>query len=143
MIEFVGSLEGTLDKKGRCSVPADFRRLLDGQPLYLRPSVRGPFLEAWPSLDFANANAPRLGPLDIPSEEEDDRLYALIAVVVPVQPDTEGRIIVPAHLIGHAELGNELYFVGRRSFFEIWSRQAFHARLNRALSATRPVARAS
>jgi MraZ protein len=143
MVEFVGSLDGTLDKKGRCSVPADFRRQLNSQPLYLRPSVRGAFLEGWPSADFATADAPRLGPLDIPSEEEDDRLYALIAVVVPVQPDTEGRIIIPPHLIRYAELGNELYFVGRRSFFEIWSRPAFDARLARALAGTRPVARAS
>lgn len=143
MVEFVGSLDGTLDKKGRCSVPAAFRSQLNSQPLYLRPSVRGTFLEAWPSMDFAATDAPRLGPLDIPSEEEDDRLYALIAVVVPVQPDAEGRIIIPPHLIRHAELGNELYFVGRRSFFEIWSRQAFDARLARALAATRPMPRAS
>ncbi len=143
MVDFVGSPDGTLDKKGRCSVPSDFRNQLPNPLLYLRPSVRGPFLEAWPSMDFATTDAPRLGPLDIPSEEEDDRLYALIAVVVPVQHDTEGRIIIPSHLIRHAELGQALQFVGRRSFFEIWSREAFEARLSRALAATRQMPRAS
>lgn len=143
MVEFVGSLDATLDKKGRCSVPADFRKQLGSPLLYLRPSVRGPFLEGWPAEDFAPADAPRLSPLDIPSEEEDDRLYALIAVVVPLQHDTEGRIILPTHLIRHADLGQAVYFVGRRSFFEIWSREAFLARLDRALAATRPQPRAS
>ena len=134
MIEFVGTLEGTLDKKGRCSVPSEYRRQLNGQSLYLRPSVRGPFLEAWPSLDFANTTAPRLGPLDIPNDEEDDLLYALIGDVVAVQPDADGRIILPAELIAHAGLEGQLAFVGRRSFFEVWSRPAFAERRARALS---------
>jgi len=141
MVEFVGSLDGTLDKKGRCSVPAEFRRQLDAGPLYLRPSVRGAFLEAWPASEFLAAQAPRPGPMDVLDHEEDDRLYALMAVVVQVNPDAEGRIIIPPHLIRHGELGNELYFVGRRSFFEIWSRPAFDARLARALAAARPAPR--
>ncbi|MCU0888140.1 MAG: cell division/cell wall cluster transcriptional repressor MraZ [Rubritepida sp.] len=135
MIDFVGTDDSTLDRKGRCIVPAGFRKQVIGQPLYIRPSVRGPFLEAWPSANFETDAAPRLGPLDIPADDEDDRLYALIAGVVPVSPDGDGRIILPPHLVEHAGLEASLLFVGRRSFLEIWSKPAFLARMQRAMAA--------
>lgn len=125
MIDFVGREDSTLDRKGRCIVPAPYRRQIVGQSLYLRPSIRGRFLEAWPASGFEADAAPRLGPLDIPTEEEDQRLYALIADVVPVTPDADGRIVLPDHLVEEAGLGPEIVFVGRRSFLEIWSRPVF------------------
>lgn len=137
MIEFVGTLEGTLDKKGRCSIPSEYRRQLNGQQVYLRRSLRGPMLEAWPAEDFANNSAPRPGPNDVPSDDEDDLAYMLIGDVVPAQPDADGRITVPPELLAHAGLEGPLAFVGRRSFFEIWSRPAFAERRARALAALR------
>lgn len=125
MMDFVGREDSTLDRKGRCIVPAPYRRQIIGQSLYIRPSVRGAFLEAWPSSNFEADAAPRLGPLDIPADEEDRRLYALIADVVPVTPDADGRVVLPPHLVEEAALGAEIVFVGRRSFLEIWSRPAF------------------
>jgi MraZ protein len=135
MGDFVGTETSTLDRKGRCIVPAGFRRVLQGEPLYLRPSVRGAFLEGWPASAVTSDAAPRLGPTDVIAPEDDDQLYALIAAAVPVTPDGDGRVILPGELIAYAGLESELVFVGRRSFLEIWSKPAFAERMRQAMAA--------
>jgi MraZ protein len=135
MGDFVGTEPSKLDAKGRCIVPAGFRKVLQGEALYLRPSVRGPFLEGWPASAVNGDAAPRLGPTDVIAPDDDDQLYALIAAAVPVNPDADGRVILPGELIAHAGLGSEIVFVGRRSFLEVWSKPAFDARMRQAMAA--------
>jgi MraZ protein len=135
MSDFVGTEPSKLDGKGRCIVPAGFRKQLQGDPLYLRPSVRGPFLEGWPASAVSADAAPRLGPTDVIAPDDDDQLYALIAAAVSVNPDADGRVILPGDLITYAGLGSEIVFVGRRSFLEVWSRPAFEERMRQAMTA--------
>jgi MraZ protein len=123
MSHFLGTHTNRLDAKGRVSIPAPFRATLrptaEGAPLVLRPSHRHPCVEGWPALAFQALAAP-LDELDMFGEAHDDLAAALYADAHPIEPDKEGRIVLPAELIAHAGLGDSVVFMGLGKTFQIW-----------------------
>lgn len=122
MSQFLGTHQNRLDSKGRVSVPAPFRTVLredDGATLVLRPSHKHPCIEAWPTRAFAELAAP-LNSLDLFSEDHDDLQTALYADAFPVEPDREGRIVMPESLQHHANLTDAVVFMGMGRMFQVW-----------------------
>ena len=146
MSQFLGTHTNKLDAKGRVSIPAPFRAALrsgDGSPLVLRPSHKHPCVEGWPAATF-HALATPLNALDMFGEAHDDLAAALYADAHPSEPDKEGRIVLPAELIAHANLGDSVVFMGLGRTFQIWEPEAgerFRAEARaRAKSLTLPAA---
>ena len=136
MTHFLGTHQNRLDLKGRVSVPAPFRaalRLAGGTeaagaaPLVLRRAHQHPCIEAWPAAEFHALAAP-LQRLDLFSEDHDDLASALYADAFPVEPDKEGRIVLPDTLIAHAGLTEAVVFMGLGRIFQIWEPQAAERR---------------
>jgi MraZ protein len=124
MSQFLGTHTNKLDAKGRVSIPAPFRAALrptegNGAPLVLRPSHKSPCIEGWPAAAF-HALATPLDGLDMFGEAHDDLAAALYADAHPSEPDKEGRIVLPADLIGHANLADSVVFLGLGRTFQIW-----------------------
>ncbi len=134
---FLGTHENRFDAKGRVSIPAGFRTVLRDQQtegnalMILRPSHTLPCIEAWPATAFARLTEP-LDRLDMFSDEHDDLAAALYADAYPMDPDREGRIILPDFLREHAGLSGSplVSFMGLGRIFQIWEPEA--ARLRRA-----------
>ncbi|MFT8597780.1 division/cell wall cluster transcriptional repressor MraZ [Acetobacter orientalis] len=132
---FLGTHENRFDAKGRISVPAGFRTVLkalqtEGDALViLRPSHTLPCVEAWPSAVFAHLTQP-LDRLDMFSDEHDDLAAALYADAYPIDPDREGRIILPDFLREHAGLtdSSTAAFMGVGRTFQIWEPKAAEQR---------------
>lgn len=134
MTQFLGTHRGKLDKKGRISVPSQFRAVLEtlgtGE-IVLFPSFRHPCIEAWPAPAFAALSAGHTR-LDVFSDTADDMAAALFATAHPARPDTEGRLVLPEELITEAELGDSIAFLGANQCFQIWDAERAAARVREA-----------
>ncbi|GAC1347923.1 MAG: transcriptional regulator MraZ [Acetobacteraceae bacterium] len=130
----MGTHQTRFDAKGRMSVPAAFRTMLrtgseDGAAsLVLRPSHKHSCIEAWPSATF-QALAGSFDGLDVFSADQDDLTTALYADAWPVEPDKEGRIVVPESLVQHAGLTDSVVFMGLGRLFQIWEPAAASRRI--------------
>jgi len=134
MTQFLGTHIGKLDRKGRISVPAPFRAVLEragAEDLVLRPSHRAPCIEAWPVAAF-EALASGLDRLDAFSDQADDMAAALFADAHPARADNEGRLILPEAMIAHAALTDTIACVGVGRIFQIWEPQAARRRSEEA-----------
>jgi MraZ protein len=131
MSQFLGTHQNRLDAKGRVSVPAAFRAALrrDGEAvgLILRPSHKHRCIEAWPAPAFEALANPVQG-LDLFSDTHDDMITALYADACPLDPDKEGRVLLPDSLVAHAGLTDSVVFMGMGRIFQIWEPEAAERR---------------
>jgi len=126
MTRFMGTHVNRLDRKGRVSVPAQFRAELaraETDEMVFRPSHQKPCIEAWPAQYF-DQMAASLENYDVFSEERDELAATLYADAHPMRPDSEGRIMLPEALIIHAGLAESIAFVGLGRIFQIWDPDA-------------------
>jgi MraZ protein len=138
MSHFLGTHQNRLDAKGRVSVPAPFRNALrklatenDSALLVLRASHQLPCIEAWPGIYFDQLTR-SLDRLELFSEAHDDMALTLFSDAWPVEPDREGRIVLPDELSAHAGLGGTtgelVAFMGMGKSFAIWEPAAAERR---------------
>ena len=102
----------------------------------LRPSHKFPCIEAWPVPKF-EALASSMGRLNQFSDAHEDMSAALYADAFPVESDKEGRILLPAELVEHAALSNQVAFMGMGDTFQIWEPAAGARRRAEARSGAR------
>lgn len=135
---FVATFVNKVDAKGRVSVPAKFREILEEQgarTMYARASTSGPAIVAggpeWMALQHA-----MLDSHDPSSEMHDDFAYTLLGDTVELSLDGDGRVGVPDELMRHAALDGAAAFVGMGHYFEIWEPGALEMRKLHARRAT-------
>ncbi len=141
MKAFAGSFTFKVDKKGRISVPAEFRVVLAAQsagsdfsgilafPWFDYRAVRGCGVE------LMEAIATNRSPTAVFENQPVDNALVSVADMVQLPFDGEGRIVLPRDLAEHAGIGDSATFVGQVNFFEIWNPAAFrqHQAARRAL----------
>jgi MraZ protein len=127
MALFAGTYENRIDRKGRVSLPADFRSELpaDGNRIiYVYRSPKAPALEACDRA-FMQRLADSLEQFDMFSDDEEDLGSTIVADARKLSIDNEGRIVVPADFVAYAGLENRVTFVGRGSRFQLWNPEDF------------------
>jgi MraZ protein len=123
---FTGSFEHSVDDKSRLVLPAPFRpRLAAGA--YLGP-LDG-FLGLWPDdqIEAVFAKWDDGVALGIVSEEAAE---AFVASTFPVQPDSQGRIVVHKSLRSFAALAGPVMVVGARQRLAVWARERWDQRMD-------------
>ena len=119
---FLSTYVNKVDRKGRVSVPATFRSTLanNRQPnlLIAFPSMRGPAVECTGS-DRIEQMQDRIESLEQFSEEYEN-LTQLFADAHPLTMDGEGRVILPEKLKQHAQITDDVAFVGLGAMFQLW-----------------------
>ncbi len=123
MAGFLGQYEYQLDQKGRVSLPADYRRRVDDNRFVLlqwEPTHLTLFpMEAWAGVQTRmlelRRNDPAMSRL----------LRQITARAVEVEPDKQGRILIPARLKEAADLDGAVYLVGALDRIEIWDPARF------------------
>jgi MraZ protein len=138
MTVFLSTYCNKLDKKGRVSVPAPFRLLLEASGFsgfVAYPSFLHPCIEAC-SLKRMEVLAHGIEQLDPFSEERHAFAAAILTESVPVPFDGDGRVVVPDALLAPLGTTEQLLFAGKGSTFEIWHPDAFaaHAKEAKALA---------
>ena len=123
----VGEYEHTIDEKNRLTLPAKFRQTF-GDGVVLTRGLDG-CLFAYRRADWARLVESRLAALD-PLSEETRRLERfLFSGATEADLDKQGRVMLPAQLIEHAQLGREVVVAGVNERLEIWDRTAWRREL--------------
>jgi MraZ protein len=147
MALFIGTHQNKLDAKGRVSIPAQFRSVLKKMShagegasvatMYLRPSHQNPCIEGWTEFGFEALSAPVAEGYNLFSPEHEDFVLTLFGDACAMETDKEGRIMLPPNLVTHAELTENVMFIGSRNIFQIWEPEAGARRLAEAREKTR------
>ncbi|MGB1998195.1 MAG: division/cell wall cluster transcriptional repressor MraZ [Candidatus Puniceispirillaceae bacterium] len=117
---FLSTFEHRIDKKGRLSVPAPFRSVLERRrdPLYLFKSLTEPCLEG--------CGPERIGQI-VDAIDSMDSLSAEVATLQTMlssaqemKLDSEGRIMLNADFMAFAQLKDAALYAGIGRSFQIW-----------------------
>ena len=124
---FLSSYENKLDKKGRVSVPANFRSHLSSlgyNGFVAYPSFNHEALEACPQdrIEKLSNTIDSLNPFE---EKRDYFATSILSESMNLQFDSEGRISLSTKLLKHAKIKNSMLFVGQGQTFQIWEPTAF------------------
>ena len=124
---FLSSYENKLDKKGRVSVPATFRSHLSSlgyNGFISYPSFNHSALEAC-SQDRIEKLSNTIDSLNPFEEKRDYFATSILSESVNLQFDTEGRVSLTEKLLQHANIKNNILFVGLGKTFQIWEPKTF------------------
>jgi MraZ protein len=139
MDRFVSTFTNRIDAKGRVSIPAPFRAVLErdryvagsGLGIYCYPSLDNPALDAGGERLAKRIDGLLAGLPDY-SDERDELSVALYGDVQILAIDQDGRIVLPEKLRTHAGIASEVAFVGLGEKFQMWEPARFEDRRNRA-----------
>ena len=139
MDRFVSTFTNKIDAKGRVSIPAPFRAVLerDGYAggsrggIYCYPSLDAPALDAGGER-LAQKIDGLLSGLPDYSDERDELSVALYGDVHILGIDQDGRIVLPESLRAHAHLSGQVTFVGLGDKFQMWEPARFDKRRTKA-----------
>ena len=124
---FSGRFDHSIDEKGRVSIPAKFREVLQRENhdrLYI---TNFPYLgerclalyppSQWDALNAMLQSKPRFDP----QVQAFETLVIGGAHEVPV--DRQGRILIPTNLREYAKLDRDVTFSARRDHFQLWDKK--------------------
>jgi MraZ protein len=134
----VGEYEHTIDEKHRLTLPAKFREAFAEGAILTRGLDGCVF--AYRREDWARSVESRLAALDPLSEAGRRMRRYFFGGAAEADLDRQGRVIVPAHLVGHAKLGREVVVIGIHDHLEIWDRAAWRRELERLEGSAEDVA---
>jgi MraZ protein len=113
---FVGTFEHSLDGKGRVVLPSQFRNELAGRGFVAQYQN---CLGVWTEEGFDEV-ANRLRDKVREGLATHHAVRALAANAVQVEPDSQGRILLPQRLRDYAGLAREVVVIGALDRIEIW-----------------------
>lgn len=131
---FLSKYQNKIDKKGRVSVPSSFRAALSEDNfngIIVYPSFKNNCIEAC-SMARLQEIYNLIQTLDPYSEERDAFETIVMGESVQLQFDSEGRVIIPAHLTNQVGISEQAFFIGKGLVFEIWDPANFEAHLKAA-----------
>ena len=130
-VSFRGNFSHALDEKGRVSLPADFRKLLDERKQgavvltnYISEGARcleGFALDKWEEFEEKLRAKSRFGA----KLQKLENFYLSRAAECPI--DGSGRILVPSHLKAYAGIEREVTFTSSIHGFRIWDSRVWQS----------------
>ena len=124
---FTGSFHHVMDNKGRVSIPARYREILqERQDRQLILTNFDGYVLAFPQSEWVKIEA-KLGELALFRKDLRAFQRFLMSGVEECPLDRQGRILIPQNLRDYAQLSREVALVGAVRCFEIWDRLAFEA----------------
>jgi len=124
---FLSTYENNIDKKGRVSVPAQFRSHLSSlgfNSIICFPSFNQQCLEGW-SQDRIEKISDAIDDLNPFEEKKDYFATSILSESVNLIFDTEGRISLTKKLLQHSKIRSRILFVGLGKTFQIWEPTLF------------------
>ena len=123
---FAGEFAHALDEKGRLAIPAKFRGRFKEGAVVTR--WMNECLAVFPFGEWEAINA------EVRKRPRTDRVvqtfvHFVVGGAHETEPDTQGRIGLPAHLRQFAGLGSDAVVIGATDHLELWEPGRWHARL--------------
>jgi len=136
---FLSTYHNRIDKKGRVSIPAQFRAVLAAQQSEGIVAYASPINAAVEACGMQrimkfNQRVERFEPY---SPERDAFSAMLYGDSVQLAFDTEGRVLLPPQLVEFARLKEQVTIVGKGEIFELWEPAAFSEYIERVRKVVR------
>lgn len=121
---FLGEYTHTIDDKGRVTIPARFRAELAAGMVVTRGFDQNLMvypIEEW--LEMAERVAAR------PVSDESVRAFRrrIFAGATDLEPDRQGRIVLPQYLREFAGIDGDVVVAGNYDYVELWNAEAWRA----------------
>ena len=116
----IGQYEHSIDAKGRMNFPAKFREDLGDSFIItkgLKPCVAVYSMEGWKAFEEKVNRQPEAKAMEL--------RHFYFASATEVEPDRQGRIVIPSHLRDYAGLEKEVLVIGTAPLAEIWNKNAW------------------
>ncbi len=123
---FHGEYVHTIDDKNRLTLPARFRAALAAGVVLARGLEKN--VDVYPRESW-DANMARIAELDSLTREARAMKRYVFAGAAVIEPDRQGRVLIPAHLATHAGLDKEVVLAGVSDHLEIWDRAEWETQL--------------
>lgn len=120
---FLSNAVNKIDAKGRVSVPAHFRTVLAVRKLtnlYALQAIDTPAINAG-GMDLLEKLEAKLETTDPFLTEADDLSFYIHGDGAFLKLDSDGRITVSDFIRQHTGITDQVTFVGRGSFFQLWA----------------------
>lgn len=132
MIGFLSCSLHRVDKKGRVSVPAQYRALLlaGDKSFICFPSLLGPWLQGVTPAQM-QAFLERQNALGAFAGAVEAYPTLIFSQAMELIPDMDGRIVLSPELLAHAQIDEDIAFVGQGQYFSMWSPVLFEAEKTR------------
>jgi MraZ protein len=127
---FLSTTVNRVDRKGRISVPANFRASLPAgayQGIVLYPSFKHPCIHGADMGFFEHLSDSIHGDFGLFSDAHEALANATLAESFQLNFDPEGRVTLPVELLSHASINREASFVGLGRTFQIWNPETYQA----------------
>jgi transcriptional regulator MraZ len=129
MERFLSNAINRIDAKGRVSVPAHFRAVVQKRgynELYALRGLESPSLDVG-GLDLLDRYEERIAREDPFLQTADDMSFFCHGDGAFLKFDQDGRITVTDFIREHTGIHEEVAFVGRGQFFQIWEPEQLRA----------------
>ncbi len=117
---FMGEYNHALDAKGRLIMPAKFRDSLGERFVVTRSLDKCLCVYDMPAWEIF---AKRLTELPYNAREQRELVRFFLSGAAEVEPDKQGRILIPANLRAAAGIDKDVVLVGVGARIEIWSKE--------------------
>jgi MraZ protein len=120
---FTGSVDHSLDDKGRLVVPARFRERL-GAGIFLTIALPDPCLALYPASTWGDICA-RIEAA--PNKDVRFRAFTrhLFAHTEELSTDAQGRLVIPAALRAYAAIDKDVISIGSLTRVEVWAKDRY------------------
>ena len=115
---FLGEFNHSIDDKGRITIPALYRHLLEGGAYITHGFDSNLMVLRTATFEKLSLRVNQMNLTD-PSVRELRRL--LFSRAQKITPDASGRILIPHFLRENVGLNGEIVLIGGGSYFELWS----------------------
>ncbi len=120
---FTGSVDHSLDDKGRLVVPARFRERL-GAGFFLTIAEPDPCLALYPASAWGDVCA-RIEAAPVKDAAFRSYVRHLFAHTEELSVDAQGRLVIPAALRAYAGIDKDVISVGTLRRVEVWARDRY------------------
>ena len=133
---FQGETAVTIDDKGRLAIPTAARELVAraGNRLVVtyNPYEAG-CLWLYPEAEWEKVRD-QVNALPNAKRVHRNLQLKLVGAATPVEPDSSGRVLVPASHRNAAGIDKKAVLLGMGGKFELWSEQAHHAQIRQTVT---------
>jgi MraZ protein len=121
---FIGNINAKTDEKGRVFIPAAFRKILQSsgeERLILRKDVYKDCLILYPETVWKEKLNKLREDLDEWDEEQQDLFRQFLLLVEILEPDSNGRVLIPKKYLQMANISGTVCFLGINDAIELWN----------------------
>ena len=120
---FTGSVDHSLDDKGRLVVPARFRERL-GAGFFLTVAEPDPCLALYPASTWADVCA-KIEAAPVKDARYRSFVRYLFAHTEELSCDAQGRLVIPATLRTWAQIDKDVISIGSLTRVEVWAKERY------------------